>query len=280
MNKESLHRNIVWLASYPKSGNTWCRLFLAKIMYDIQQINNIPIPIYSSKEMIDPFSDIDISELPLSELHFLRLEAFKKKSEEKESLFPVKIHDKFVKTCFNMPFLPFEYTLMAIYIIRNPLDICISLSKHLGNSIDATIQKMNSPNYMFAHNHYRYLSQLPQHLDTWSQHVNSWTTQQEVPVYIIKYEDLICAPHETFSKLLHKLDIPYSEEQLQNALRFCSFDNLKKQEQQYGFYERSFYTEQFFSTGKAGYYKEILNSQQIETIIQHHFKIMKQYNYV
>jgi hypothetical protein len=279
MSETLKHRNIVWLASYPKSGNTWCRLFLAKILFDIQKINNIPIPIYSSKEMIDQYADVDVSELPLNELHQLRLQAFRHQSDETNSIVPVKIHDKFITSYYDLPFLPFENSFIAVYIMRNPLDVCISLSKHLGNTIENTIQKMNTPSYMFAQNNHKYLSQLPQHLDTWSNHVLSWTTQQEIPVYIIKYEDLIENAFETFSNLLNKLNISYTEEQLTNAINFCSFDNLKKKEQEHGFYERSFYSEQFFSTGKAGYYNDILSKQQVETIIHHHYKIMKQYNY-
>lgn len=272
------NQSILWLASYPKSGNTWIRAFLSRLLFKANHINHLQIPIYSSKAFIEQEADIDISELTNEYLHKIRLSVYADKAKQMQH-FPVKIHDKFEPMLYNMPFLPFEASRIVLYIIRNPFDIAVSFSRHLGKSIDETIEIMNQPAYTLASNTQKYQIQMPQPLGTWSQHVKSWIEQHQLPVFVVKYEDLLQSPEKFFAELLHYCQIPFSNEQLNDAINFTQFDNLKKQEQQYGFEEKSVHSTVFFHTGKSYYYRQFLTSQQIERIYQQHYDVIKQYGY-
>jgi hypothetical protein len=269
---------IIWLASYPKSGNTWLRIFLSRILYNTQNINQLQIPIYSSKAFIELESEIDISELTIEELHQLRLDVFDEFAKNK--IFPVKIHDSFKQYFYQYPFLPFSKTKIAIYLIRNPFDVVISFSRHLGLTIDETIELMNNEKFTMAANENKYQIQIPQHLGSWSNHVKSWTEQTLIPVYIVRYEDMIQNSYETFKNILNKCKIPFTEEKLTDAISFSSFTNLQKQEEKYGFEEKSVHSQKFFHTGKAYYYKNLLNLGQIQKIMKHHKEIITKFNYL
>lgn len=274
----SHNRNIIWLASYPKSGNTWLRVFLSRILYNAENINKLHIPIYSSKAFIERESDIDVSELTIEEMHQLRLEIFAEYAKN-EVFFPIKIHDKFQELLYNKQFLPFNQSKIVLYIIRNPFDIAISFSRHLGLSIEQTIEIMNNNNYTLANNTKKYQIQMPQQLSNWSNHVKSWINQNLVPVYLVRYEDLLQNPSETFKNILNKCEIPYTEEKLHDAINFSTFTNLQKQEEKYGFEEKSVHSKKFFHTGKAFYYKKQLTLNQIRKILEFHGDTIKKFNY-
>jgi len=185
----------------------------------------------------------------------------------------------FQDTLFDMPFLPFENSKAVIYLVRNPFDLAISFSRHLGISIDKTIDIMNQENYSLSVPKKKYLNQVPQKIGSWSKHVESWLTQKKIPLILVKYEDMLHHPRETFEKMLTFIDVNYSYKKLDDALHFASFENLAKQEQLYGFEEKSPYQKTFFHTGKSGYYKSILNINQINTIFENHKSMIKYLNY-
>lgn len=274
----SKQKQIVWIASYPKSGNTWCRIFLARFLFEIQNINEISIPIYSSKTFLEKESDIDISELPDKDLHQLRLEVFTNLANNID-LFPVKIHDSFQEKYGEMPFLPFNNSKAVIYLVRNPFDVAISFSRHLGINYDKTISIMNNKNYNLSTPTKKYLTQMPQLLNTWSNHIKGWLEQKKIPLLLVKYEKLIKQPYIEFSKILDFLNLPYTDEKLHDAIQFASFENLSRQEKLIGFNEKSTHSEKFFHTGKSYYYKNYLTQTQIKTIYNQHYKMIKYLEY-
>lgn len=272
-------KHIVWIASYPKSGNTWCRIFLARFLFGIQNINAISIPIYSSKTFLEKESDLDVSEMSDFDLHQLRLDVFANYSLSQRELMPVKIHDCFQKEYNSLPFLPFEQSKAVIYLVRNPYDLAVSFSRHLGVDIDKTIAIMNNENYQLSVPTKKYLTQMPQLLNTWSNHVQSWLELEQIPLLLVKYEQLIKQPYAEFSRILEFLNLPFSDDRLNDAIQFASFDNLSKLEKMHGFEEKSVHSENFFHTGKNYYYKNHLNENQIKTIFEQHSKMIKHLGY-
>lgn len=275
----SNHKHIVWIASYPKSGNTWCRIFLARFLFGIQNINDISIPIYSSKNFLEKESDFDISEISNDDLHQLRLEVFANYRTSNQELFPVKIHDSFQEKYGTMPFLPFNQSKAVIYLVRNPFDLAVSFSRHLGVNIQKTISIMNNENYRLSIPTKKYLTQMPQLLNTWSNHVQGWLEQNKIPLLWIKYEQLIAQPYVEFAKILDFLKLPYTDEKLHDAIQFASFENLSSQEKKHGFIEKSIHSDTFFHTGKSYYFKNHLTQTQIKTIFNHHYKMIKYLKY-
>jgi len=132
--------NIVWLVSYPKSGNTWFRVFLRNLFSDSNQPVNknelYDTPISSKKKLIDRYLVIHSSELTNEEINNLRPEVYEKISEELEELSYYKTHDAWTLNSKGKSLFPKDITRGVIYIFRNPLDVAISFSFHNNTIID------------------------------------------------------------------------------------------------------------------------------------------------
>ncbi|MCX7954262.1 MAG: sulfotransferase domain-containing protein [Bacteroidales bacterium] len=273
------NKKILWIASYPKSGNTWIRILLSRILYNTSDINRLNIPIYSSKYILEEFVEYDISEYTISELHKIRLEVFKEKAEQSTKIYPVKIHDAFRIRYHNLPFLPLTHTYGAIYIVRNPFDLCISFSNHIGKTIDETIEIMSNSKYELARNIMKYQIQLPQKISSWSYNILSWITQKKIKTLIIRYEDLFMNTYKELNKIIKFINLNISNDKINDAIEFANFNNLQRLEKQYGFSEKSVYSKMFFNVGKLYYFRNVLTLHQIKKILKKNYSVIKLFNY-
>ena len=277
-------KNMVWLASYPKSGNTWFRIFLSNLFSDSPDpinINNLnKTPISSSRDLIDQYLGIHSSELTNEEIDNLRPEVFKKISEEKMELSYHKTHDAWTLNSKGRPIFPAEITRSVIYIIRNPLDLAISYAYHNGETIDQTISLLNKNDARIAAKKNKLNTQTQQILTSWSGHVISWIDRSKLPVHIIRYEDMLDDPLRTFGAALEFLQLDYIESVIIRAINNSSFNILKEMETADDFKERSIQSESFFRKGKSGEWKTRLSDAQIHEIVSHHKETMQRFGYL
>ena len=278
-------KKIVWLASYPKSGNTWFRAFLTALLnegdVDINQIKTDGI--FSSKQTFENFTDLEPAYMYDSEAKELQTEVFVYLEQffQKENLF-VKIHDAYTNRIDNQPLVPSVCTRCAIYFIRNPLDVAGSFANHLGGTIDDAIGWMNDPHGALGlqRGNYNINSQFKQLMLSWSGHVKSWTGNLPFPVMVIRYEDMIADTFTCFSNALTFMGITATTAQITAAIEASNFERLQKKEKESGFYEKHIKSELFFRKGQAGNWKNELTEKQVTDIITHHQEIMKRYNYL
>lgn len=278
------NKKIVWLASYPKSGNTWVRIFLSNYF----SLENIPIdinnldksPIFSSRLVFDQFSPFFSSDLTPDEIDNLRFEIYKKIAIELTDIQFFKIHDSFHKIENGKNLFPTEFTYGAIYIIRNPLDVAVSFAHHSNITFQKSCEFLCNHNAVFAKSIYKMDSQIRQIVNSWGDHVMSWTENSDFPILLIKYEDLVENPKENFRKILNFLKIKVIEAKFLQSIQFSSFSELKKQECEKGFLEKPINAEAFFRKGKSNSWKEELSEAQVEFIINSNFDIMKKYSYI
>ncbi|PIP55348.1 MAG: sulfotransferase [Bacteroidetes bacterium CG23_combo_of_CG06-09_8_20_14_all_32_9] len=279
-----MKKNIVWLASYPKSGNTWCRVFLANYLSKSDEpvnINHLNIgAIFSSRQIIEDNTGFDISELTADECDELRSFAFEKWAENYDENAFVKTHDAFVTLPSGENMFPVRKTKAAVYFIRNPLDVAVSFANHLGTDPEKAAEKMCENKFCLAASKKKYNQQIRQRLLSWSGHVQSWTTQNNFPVLVVRYENILENSEREFQSILQFLNIPYNSENFIKALKYSNFENMKKAEQETGFKEKSPACKTFFKVGKSGYYKNILSENLIQKIINEHFACMKKYHYL
>lgn len=279
-----MKKNIVWLASYPKSGNTWCRVFLSNYLSKINEpvdINKLDIgTIFSSRQVIEENTGFDISELTANECDELRSFAFSKWSENFEENAFLKTHDAYLLLPDGENMFPVNATKSAIYIVRNPLDVAVSFANHMATTVEKTVEKMCEQEFCLAASTKKYNQQVRQRLLTWSGHVKSWTEQDQFPILVVRYEDMLQNPNNEFKKILNFLGIPYNDEKFLNAIAYSSFDNIRKTEKEKGFKEKPAKCDTFFNIGKSGYYKNILPQESVKKIIDEHSLIMKKYNYL
>jgi len=278
-------KKIVWLASYPKSGNTWFRAFLTALLGDGDlNINEMKTDgIFSSRGIFENCTDVDSTYLYDSEVKNLLPEVFEHQAGlyQKDRLF-VKIHDAYTENRNEMPIVPDSPTLCALYFIRNPLDVAGSFANHNNSTIDEAIQLMNSPKGSLAHQskNRNVNNQFKQLMLSWSGHVESWTATLPFPVMVIRYEDMLADTKNTFMKAAEFMGIGVTMEQITLAIEETKFEKLQQQEAKGGFTEKNKKSKSFFRKGVAGGWENELTAEQVKEIIEHHKEVMGCYNYL
>ncbi len=277
-------RGLVWLASYPKSGNTWMRAFLTNYQRnsdkpaDINHLDNGPIA--SARELFDDEVGVEASDLTLDEIDRLRPLVYTQYARSMETLEFLKIHDAYTLTSRGEPMIPPQATHATLYILRNPLDVAISYSHHSHCTIDQSIQFMADDDHSLVGSKRRLNNQLRQILLTWSGHVLSWVDAPNMKVHVVRYEDMKKDPFAAFGAVVRVVGLPYDEERLRKAIEFSSFDTLKKQEQEHGFREKMPMAESFFREGKSGGWRAKLTAEQVQAVVSAHAAVMRRFGYL
>jgi hypothetical protein len=276
-------KNIVWIASYPKSGNTWFRALLTNYLNKSEEpvnINALLGNIASNRMVFDEATGIDSSSLTKQEILHLRPEVYKYLSDKNKNTVYQKIHDAFIYVDKKRLLVPPEHSKGIIYLIRNPLEISVSFAAHLNKSIDKTIDIMADKDYAFCDKTHQSYTQLEQPISSWNQHVISWTEQEKIPVLIIRYEDLFYNTNKELYKILNFLGIEIIEDEVTLAIEKSSFNILKNQELKQGFIEKSPVTKRFFRKGNTNSWEKALYNVQFEKIIDNHSAVMKKFGYL
>jgi hypothetical protein len=274
---------IYWLASYPKSGNTWTRTLLTNYLGEKEvpaDINALETDsIASSRLLFDDYVGLASSDLSEEQIHIYRPAVYKLMNKESERDLYMKVHDAFSINTKSLPLIPPSITKGVIYIIRNPHDVAVSYAHHNNNTIEHMVQNVCNETYTIARNKKDQAAQLSQLLLSWSGHVKSWA-DSGLNIHIMRYEDMKKEPFATFKAMLTFMDIEVDEDKLKQAIKFSNFEVLKNQEDNAGFKERSHKATSFFRKGEIGSYRDELNSKQIEKITKYHQKMMLKYGYL
>lgn len=281
------YQQIVFLSSYPKSGNTWLRCFLdAYLMGDVD-INNIIASVTddAAQRALPGIADLDPSKFPVDvqsltrPMALLRLVlAFELNRVETGLDVPlfVKTHNAHMIPN-GIELLPQCLTKAVIHIVRDPRDVFVSYAKHMG------LDNPKAMEYFF--DKYRHLQderrpKLADFISSWPMHVSSYANADSHNVACFRYEDMKSRPVETFSAILHHAGINPDKERVEKALEMVSLANLQKQEQEKGFKESSpFAKGKFFGEGKTGGWEEKLTQAQIYRIEKVCAPMMKRFDY-
>lgn len=275
---------ILWLASYPKSGNTWTRNFLHNLLnilegkaesaHDINAMNEFTFWEISSKPY-EKFLEKPVLEATRAEIAAVRPKVQELIAAQTDGLAMIKTHHALVMDR-DVPAINFAVTSGAIYIVRNPLDVAISLAHHISGTIDDAIEMMETKNLETA------VSEKNVHeiYGSWSQHVHSWTHKAHRAIYVMRYENMLADPVRIFGGLARHLLLKPKEAQLNLALERSSFETLQKQEAESGFKEKPDKAERFFREGKAGQWQDTLSRRQVRQIVQTHHVQMSRFGYL
>lgn len=274
---------ILWLASYPRSGNTWTRSFihnLVKLAYgedDEQDINGMAR--FSVWDIAKPFYTAALGFEPTDrnrkEIAGVRHRVQQQIADAFEGLVFVKTHHALV-TDRGSTTINSAVTSGAVYIVRNPLDVAISYAHHLGRSIDDTIDAMAIENFETSVGD----EAVYEVYGSWSQHVLSWTRKPHQAIYVMRYEDMLAEPAGIFGGLARHLLLDVTPDQIGQAIDRASFERLRAQEDQKGFREKPKDAERFFREGRAGQWKDILTPRQIDRVVRDHGEQMARFGYL
>ncbi len=280
---------IIWLSSYPKSGNTWLRSLISNYFFSkdgnfnfdlIKQIDSFPSPKFF-RNYEDKFEKPeDTSKYWIKE---------QEKINSLNKIFFFKTHNALCKINGNK-FTDINNTLAAIYIIRDPRNVVTSIANHYQITTQNAFDFMKDRNRgIIEKEGNRYTGFQP--LFSWDLHLKSWTENTLYPSLIIKYEDLITDTTFTFKKVLEfikkitksKNDI--DEKKLLKCVENCKFSNLKKMEEEKGFDESMLDKKTgnkitFFNLGEKNNFRDILEKNLIDEMNDYFKYQLKKYEYI
>ena len=278
---------IIWVVSYPKSGNTLLRAILTSLIYSedgnfnvnlLKKIDQYPQN-HHFEGLINKFNDID----ELSK--FWTISQDKLNSDKKI---------KFLKTHHlrcgigNYTFTNSKNTIGTIYIVRDPRDVILSFAQHHSLSIEeAKYTMFRTDAYEFPEREKNPDLALRTLLGSWSDHYNSWTKNNKNLLFI-KYENLITNKKSELLRIIkfvnNYIKIPISETKINNCINSTTFENMKKYEEEGLFDENSFYDNgkkiKFFNSGKEGNWRNVLSKELLLIIEKKFQKEMEELKYI
>jgi len=281
------HEPYWYLASYPKSGNTWCRVFITELRRlagldsaeataaaqeeerELRLNRDLATgSIVSSRHWLDDQLGIDSSDLRWSELDKLRGRVGHQRALYAECLRYHKVHDAFVSAdSGGRPVVPVEGCRGAVVVIRHPADVAVSLSHFFSWDLERCVAFLLNEQAALCRSSKRGGQQVRQFMGSWANHVHSWLDQDLIPVLLLRYEDLLVQPEQEFRQLAVFLDLPADEKLIGEAVANTRFDKLRaKEEEEGGFHERPEGCERFFRSGRSGEGREQLTAEQLEQL--------------
>ena len=292
---------IIWLASYPKSGNTWVRTIINQIIFN---------DVKSTTEVFDNLSRIrrypsktDIVGLPQLPNHNVFTKEQKKevidftiknwsvsqdKINKNNKTNILKTHNILCKLNLdgkNYSFADLNNTMGVIHIVMDPRNIVTSVKNHFSINTEEESVEMLCDNYNwtgFVNN------EIPQLLSSWSNHYNSW---KKFPnnYLLIKYEDLVSDIGKEIMRIAKYLsnhfEYEFSDKIVDEIKKNTSFENFKELETKGKFNENSINEitgekNTFFNLGPKNNWKEILKKESIYKIEKEFNKEMKELGYL
>ena len=279
---------IIWLSSYPKSGNTWLRSLLASYYFSKEGDFN-----FNLLKNIDQFPSYDYFKNydktfinPTDTAEFWIEEQKKINSNNKVKFF--KTHNALCKIN-NYSFTDINNTLAAIYIIRDPRNVITSLANHYEIDADQAFEFMTTEQKAITQKKENsYVGFVA--LFSWIFHQESWTNNKLFPTLIIRYEDL---QNETFLTLKKVIDFiekqinsknSFNRDKAKKSVQSCDFERLKKLEINEGFNESPISKKDnsrinFFKLGKDNDYKKLLTEDLISKMNLKFKNEIKKFNY-
>lgn len=259
-------RRIIWLASYPKSGNTWMRSLLAHYFMppgkapDINNLRN-----FTTADVRQDFYDTanggPYKGTGLDDWMRVRDQALRLIAQSRPNHHFVKTHCQTIRL-EGQDIIPPEVTSGGIYLIRNPFDLAPSFARHQLADIDTAIERMCNPDTVMGTP-----TGIFEVLGRWDDHVHSWTSAPGLKRRVIRYEDLLLKPAREMRGLLEVfLGQKVDGAKLARAIKATAFDKMQKQEREQGFTEKPEGMANFFAKGQAGVWKDDLTPAQVGRI--------------
>ncbi len=264
---------LIWLASYPKSGNTWVRAFLHNYIVNADKPHSINSLVdFSVAEAAAAFFGEGSGDWSTEAVQKQRPAVHASLMQLHHDLVFVKTHNA-NRAMHGVPLCTPEHTAGAVYVVRDPRDVALSYAAYTGRSVDDIIDFMENFDAATAGD----VAQVFELLSSWSEHVRSWVAAPRR--LLVRYEDLLAAPERYFARLIKFLGSGEVEaERLARAITFSGFNVLAGQEAVAG-YQAAGPAQKFFRAGKAGQWRVALSPAQIRRIEAAHGEVMAKLGY-
>ena len=281
---------IFWIASYPKSGNTWLRALLSSYYYStngfftqnlLEEIRQFPEKNY--------FYNFNYNPKIVTETSKFWIKAQEKINSDNKLRF-FKTHN-ILGAIENNNFTNKQNSIGSIYIVRDPRNVITSIQNHYELNIDEALKFMLSEKkYIYDYHKKNDYSDF-QFISSWEKNYQSWTKQDIIPNKIIKYEDLNNKTFDTFKEIIEFIEITtgrkkdFNRIRAMNSIQSTSFDKMSQIEKKQGFLESVLSKNHpkkipFFYLGPKNNWKNIFD-QKYQEKLNSIFKVnLKELNYI
>ena len=264
---------IIWLASYPKSGNTWVRSLLSAYYYS--KNGNFNFELLKNIDLYPQQKYFDIKIDKPGEINSY-WDISQEKIISKKKIKILKTHNSLLELNgknFTKP----QYTLGIIYIVRDPRNVITSLKNHYDLDYEQSLDFMlNEKKYIYdirEKNDYADFH----FLSSWSNHYKSWINNNLFKKMVIKYEDLENDIFKTLKNLiiytnsLFQVNEKIDEIKINNCIKTTNFEILKNKEKKEGFSENVYSKKKnkkidFFNLGPKNKWEKVVPKEFHEKI--------------
>jgi len=269
---------IFWIASYPKSGNTWLRTLISAYYYSKDSIFNQNI-LKNIGQFPEKRHFVDFNYNPgnVTDTAKFWIKSQEKINKDKKIRF-FKTHNTFGKVN-NYDFTNKDNSVGCIYIVRDPRNVITSLENHYEMHHEEALKWITNLNkYIYdvhkikedGYSNFQFIS-------SWNMNYKSWNIQKKIPIKIIKYEDLLKETFIVFKDIVEfvnktlnikeKIDI----DKLKNSVNSTNFNKLKNDEKNNGFIEAVLSKKNeekipFFNLGPNNNWRKILDKDKQEKL--------------
>ena len=237
---------ILWLASFPKSGNTWLRVFIENLFRNsVEPVSINALGVVRYGDMMGPLyekiSGKPLQEMSDAELHALREPLQKSWAQEAQTTI-VKTHN------------------------------ALAMHEGLDDAVEAMTSGLQTTRTTPA--------AVFQVLGTWTDHYRSWHAVENFNPLTLKYEDMVKSPMKAFGSFMRYLGVPKNPDRLKRAIKNSSFSVVSRQESQAGFRERVHQSQKFFRFGGVGGYRRVLSEDHVKRLTEHHYDLLLELGYI
>ena len=274
----------IWLASYPKSGNTWLRLALKSLqaggaptaLSELNDYARMPI----GRHLFDGVLEADSGNMTDAEIETLRPAFHDAHFGTCGPAELCKIHDCWFRTSDGRAVFDRHHTRAAIYILRDPRDVATSWARFMGRSLDWAVRFLADREARLRPDADRISGGIAQRIGGWSDHVASWIDESGLAPLVIRYEDMHADLPATLARVAAHLGWDAPASAIAGAVAATRFDRLAEEEARSGFRDKPESAARFFHTGRSGGWRDVLSPDQAARIAADHHAMMHRFGYL
>lgn len=268
-----------WLASYPKSGNTWLRALLNALELDSDPDLNA-LDAGRGHDGLDQWLGISLSNLDEKEAIAIQRRSWASAEPSNTGFHRRKTHQSWIPAADGFPSRWQPAGARAIYIVRDPRAVAVSWAHHNGISHSEAVDSMAGRGELGSSAWFTHDPHADRNPGEWTRHVASWRDQSDLPLLFLTYEQLSSDPVANLLTISKWLEMDANEEACARAVERCTFTRLAAREVSEGFIEAASADRVFFRRGLIDGWRDELSKELVTQVEADHGPLMRELGYL